>query len=448
MDPCPFLRILVGNLAIKFPAASMSSFSGTVHPSSSSQYFCKVKLKEFPQQFSTVPLIPQNSDTQSQSSLAACFDLSITQLEKLKITKNSSVKISVYKRPRAPGCGGVNTAKLIGKILVPLDLGTAESRVRVLRNGWVTIGAGSSSSSSSSSPQLYLTVRTEPDPRFVFRFDGEPECSPQVFQIQGSVTQPVFTCKFGCRNQNDRDLGSRSSESNSSRSWLPSFKSNKDQAAKERKGWSITIHDLSGSPLAIASMVTPFVPTSGSNRVSRSNPGAWLILRAGGDSTWKPWGRLEAWRENSNTDAVGYRFEVLTATTESVTLSSSTVSAQNGGKFTIDVTSGVTPVNSPRGSCDFGSGTGSGSWSWSWSGSGSGSEFGIGLVPQFLYKGFVMSASVEGEGKCSKPEVKVGVQHVSCAEDAAAFVALAAAMDLSIDACRSFSQKLRKELRS
>ena len=58
-----------------------------------------------------------------------------------------------------------------------------------------------------------------------------------------------------------------------------------------------------------------------------------------------------------------------------------------------------------------------------------------------------MSSTVEGVDKCSKPEVEVGVQHVTCTEDAAAFVALAAAMDLSMDACRSFSQKLRKELR-
>jgi hypothetical protein len=39
------------------------------------------------------------------------------------------------------------------------------------------------------------------------------------------------------------------------------------------------------------------------------------------------------------------------------------------------------------------------------------------------------------------------VKHVNCAEDAAAFVALAAAMDLSMDACKLFSEKLRKELR-
>jgi hypothetical protein len=57
-----------------------------------------------------------------------------------------------------------------------------------------------------------------------------------------------------------------------------------------------------------------------------------------------------------------------------------------------------------------------------------------------------MSSTVEGFRNCSKPEVEIGVMHVSCTEDAAAFVALAAAMDLSMDACMSFSHKLRKEL--
>ncbi|KAG0467199.1 hypothetical protein HPP92_018214 [Vanilla planifolia] len=58
-----------------------------------------------------------------------------------------------------------------------------------------------------------------------------------------------------------------------------------------------------------------------------------------------------------------------------------------------------------------------------------------------------MSSTVGGEGgTTSRPVVEVGVQHVGCAEDAAAFVAIAAAVDLSIDACRLFSDKLRKEL--
>ena len=199
------------------------------------------------------------------------------------------------------------------------------------------------------------------------------------------------------------------------------------------------MHDLSGSPVAAASIVTPFVPSPGSQRVSRSYPGAWLIIRPGGDGTWKPWGRLEAWREQNSSDTVGYRFEVLPITSEPMTLASSTISSQYGGKFTIDIISGVTPLNSPHGSFDLESG--------SRTVSRSSSDFGLGLEQHLLYKGFVMSATVDGEGQCSKPEVVVGVQHVTCTEDAAAFVALAAAMDLSIDACKFFSQKLRKELR-
>ena len=235
------------------------------------------------------------------------------------------------------------------------------------------------------------------------------------------------------------------SEQSSSRSWLPSLKTQKDQFTKERKGWSITIHDLSGSPVAVASMVTPFVASPGSDRVSRSNPGAWLILRPG-EGTWKPWGRLEAWRERGGSDSVGYRFELLSDAATPVTLANSAVRAAGGGKFVIDVTSSIvssSPMHSPQSSCDLGYGSRPGSRS----GSGSGSDFGVGFQPQMSYRGFVMSSTVEGVGKKSKPEVEVGVQHVTCSEDAAAFVALAAAMDLSMDACRLFTQKLPKELR-
>jgi len=206
---------------------------------------------------------------------------------------------------------------------------------------------------------------------------------------------------------------------------------------KERKGWSITVHDLSGSPVAMASMVTPFVASPGSDRVSRSNPGSWLILRPG-DNTWKPWGRLEAWRERGASDGLGYRFELSPdSAAAGVVLAESTLSTSKGGKFVIDLggtgtsTNGrVTPANGASPAC---------------SPRGSG-DFGYGLWPYCVYRGFVMSGSVEGEGKCSKPRVEVSVQHVSCSEDAAAFVALAAAVDLSMDACKLFSQRLRKEL--
>lgn len=184
----------------------------------------------------------------------------------------------------------------------------------------------------------------------------------------------------------------------------------RERQSRERKGWMVTIHDLSGSPVAAASMVTPFVPSPGSDRVSRSNPGAWLILRPNGNSvsSWKPWGRLEAWRERGPTDGLGYKFELVTedGPTRGIPIAEATMSVKRGGQFSIDVGSSLkSPV-----------------------------------------KGFVMASTVDGEGKTSKPAVQVGAQHVTCMPNAALFIALSAAIDLSMDACQLFSRKLRKEL--
>jgi hypothetical protein len=430
MDPCTFVRIAIANLALRFPEKShLSSLS----------FYCKFKLKGFPTQLSDdVSFLAAEGDA-IESRIHGCFALRRAALEKLaeKSSKFSCLKIEIHRRRRRGNnsCGVFKSGKLMGCVVVQLDLKNILENGRgcVIQNGWVSIGG--------SDVKLHLNVRAEPDPRFVFRFDGEPECSPQIFQVNGNVQQPVFTCKFSFRNSGERILRSRSSsyESGTSTSCFSSVTSDNEQPLKERKGWSITIHDLSGSPVAAASMVTPFVPSPGTDKVSRSNPGAWLILRPG-HSTWKPWGRLEAWRESKGGDRLGCRFDVIPeGGIDTVPLANSSISTKAGGKFSIDVTTGPTPITSPNSSFDFSSGSGSGSDFGSTSGSGSWAHL--------LYRGFVMSSTVEGDGKCSKPEVEVGVQHVSCTEDAAAFVALAAAMDLSMDACRSFSKKLRKELR-
>ena len=242
-------------------------------------------------------------------------------------------------------------------------------------------------------------------------------------------------------------------ETSVSRSWLNSFGSERERPGKERKGWSITVHDLSGSPVAMASIVTPFVASPGTDRVSRSNPGSWLILRPG-DCTWRPWGRLEAWRERGGaTDGLGYRFELIPdgSSGAGIVLAESTISSHRGGKFSIELgsspssSSPTSVVNRSRSRRGGSSGSGGGASPANSPRGGSG-DYGYGLWPWNVYKGFVMSASVEGEGKCSKPCVEVSVQHVSCMEDAAAYVALSAAIDLSMDACRLFNQRMRKEL--
>ncbi|XP_049342891.1 uncharacterized protein LOC125807207 [Solanum verrucosum] len=422
MDPCPFLRITIADLAVMVPANRSLTSSVLLD--------CNIKLKGFPTQVSTINAFSKQ-DLVLENKIHASFNLNKTDIEKTNARRETScLKIEICApKSMGIGCGYYTGGRILGSVFVELDLKGLESkgsRGVVIKNGWVLVGVA----------KVHLNVKVEPDPRFVFQFDGEPECSPQVFQVNGNVKQPVFTCKFSFKNSGDWNSISRSSlsEGSTSKSCFNCWTADNETRRKERKGWLVTIHDLSGSPIAAASMVTPFVPSQGSNKVSRSNPGAWLILRPD-QGTWKPWGRLQAWLEISG--KLGYRFEIIPdGANDAITLVNSTISTKNGGKFSIDISNVAIPMASAHSSFDYSSVSGS------WSDFGSSGSWG-----QILYRGFVMSSTVKGDGKCSKPEVVVGAQHVSCSEDAAAFVALAAAMDLSMDACQSFCQTLRKELR-
>ncbi|PIM98795.1 hypothetical protein CDL12_28720 [Handroanthus impetiginosus] len=405
MDPCPFVRLIVESLALKLPSATKRAGSG-IHPSTTPCY-AKLKIKNFPSQTALLPLFSAGEQPESSTSSAG-FHLDPDSLRRLSSKPVVALKISVFTGRMGRTCG-VTSGKLLGSIQVCVNLGNAQSRGCVYHNGWMKLGRGG----IEPVARLHLTVRSEPDPRFVFQFGGEPECSPVVFQIQGNIRQPVFSCKFSAdRSNRSRTLPSDFNTSN--RGWIRTFSSERDRVGRERKGWMITVYDLSGSAVAAASMVTPFVPSPGSDRVSRSNPGAWLILCPNGVSisSWKPWGRLEAWRERGPVDGLGYKFELITdaGLTSGIPIAEGTMSVKKGGNFCIDNSRNDSALSL--------------------------------LLPN---RGFVMGSSVEGEGKTSKPAVQVGVQQVGCMADAALFVALSAAIDLSMDACRLFSQKLRKE---
>ncbi|KAG6494699.1 uncharacterized protein LOC121991750 [Zingiber officinale] len=437
MDPCPFVRVLVRNLALKVPAAARPAGGPGVHPSAH-PCFATVRLHNHPSRHtSPVPLVPADhgSDAPAASTaLAAGFHLSKSEIDRFARTSltlfpsaasgasTTKLKVRVYSGRRGTSCG-VRSGRLLGKVSLPLDLkaaAAAEGKAVVHHSAWVGVGKG------AGKAQLYLTVTSEMDPKFVFEFDAEPERSPQVFQVQDNRgRQPVFTCSFSRRhNSGDPNWRSKSLplESSSARNWPPSLA----WLGKERKGWSVTVHDLSGSPVALASMVTPFVASPGTDRVSRSNPGAWLILRPG-VGTWHPWARLEAWRERggSSGDGLGYRFQLLSTNPADprVCLAESAVSSSRGGKFTVDLTSG-----SPFPRTTSAPHTG-----------------GEPTTPSSAYVGFVMSSTIAGEGRRGVgPTVEVGERHVGCAEDAAAFVAVAAAVNLSMEACRLFSNKLQR----
>ncbi|KAL8102494.1 uncharacterized protein LOC141679080 [Apium graveolens] len=405
MDPCPFVRLIVESLSLKLPLATKHAGSG-IHPSTT-PCFGKLKIKSFPSQTTLIPLSSGDTSPPDSPTSFTGFHLDIATFRRL-FDKPITLNVSVYTGRMGNSCG-LTSGKLLGSISVCVKANDVVSKPVVFQNGWMKLG----SDVGSSSAKLHLVVRSEPDPRYVFQFGGEPECSPVVFQIQGNIRQPVFSCKFSA----DRNSRSRSLPSNfttNTRVWMRTFSGDREKPGRERKGWMITIHDLSGSSVAAASMITPFVPSPGSDRVSRSNPGAWLILRPHGVSM-KPWGRLEAWRERGPIDGLGYKFELVTSTgiTSGIPIAQGTISLKNGGQFCIDTNSKDSAASASS------------------------------LFPDI--RGFVMGSSVEGEGKVSKPVVQIGVRHVTCMTDAALFIALSAAIDLSMDACKLFSRKLRKE---
>ncbi|KAF8747276.1 hypothetical protein HU200_013266 [Digitaria exilis] len=186
-----------------------------------------------------------------------------------------------------------------------------------------------------------------------------------------------------------------------------------EEGEERVEDWKVMIHDLSGSAVAAAFMATPFVPAPGGDTVARSNPGAWLIVRAdttGCSDSWHPWGRLQAWLESSSRDTVRLRLHLLPDGQDDCVLVSETpLSSEKGREFSIDMDRETSPVME-RG------------------------EPGRGVCRR-----------VEGEARSSRPLVQLAMRHVTCMEDAAMFVALAAAVDLSVKACRPFPRKPKKK---
>lgn len=288
-----------------------------------------------------------------------------------------------------------------------------------LVNGWIGIGKCKHEDGKPGA-ELHLRVKLDPDPRYVFQFEDEMKLSPQIVQIQGSIKQPIFSCEFNRDRMSQLDPLNNYHSSSADGSEL-------EMDRRERKGWKVKIHDLSGSAVAAAFITTPFVPSTGCDWVARSNPGSWLIVRPNPfrSDTWQPWGKLEAWRERGLRDSICCRFHLLSDIPEGgeILMSEIFLSAEKGGEFFIDtdrhVRAASTPVPSPQSSGDFAA-----------------------LSP--VVGGFVMSCRVQGEGKRSKPLVQLAMRHVTCVEDAAIFMALAAAVDLSIEACRPFRRQVRR----
>ncbi|KAK9273683.1 hypothetical protein L1049_018595 [Liquidambar formosana] len=425
MDPQAFIRLSIGSLGLRIPGAALNGAKSGIH-AFSSPCLCEIRLRGFPVQTSSVPLVSSPEATPDFHSIATSFDLEESDVKALLApgcfyTPHACLEIAVFTGRKGSHCGVGIKRQQIGTFKLEVGPDWAQRKSATLFSGWIGIGKNSQESGKPGA-ELHLRVKLDPDPRYVFQFEDKTTLSPQIVQLQGTIKQPIFSCKFS------RDRVSQVDPM--STYWSSSVENSElEVERRERKGWKVKIHDLSGSAVAAAFITTPFVPSSGCDWVARSNPGAWLIVRpdACRPESWQPWGKLEAWRERGIRDSICCRFHLLSEGQEGgeLLMSEIFISAEKGGEFFIDTDRQIraavatTPIPSPQSSGDFAA-----------------------LSP--VVGGFVMSCRVQGEGKSSKPLVQLAMRHVTCVEDAAIFMALAAAVDLSIEACRPFRRKIKR----
>ncbi|PSS10055.1 Vacuolar protein sorting-associated protein like [Actinidia chinensis var. chinensis] len=426
MDPQAFIRLSIGALALRVPGTAKPRFNALESPCS-----CEIRLRGFPVQTTSVPLVSSPEAIPDPQSIASSFYLEKSDLKALLTpgcfyASHACLEIAVFSRRKGSHCGIGMKRQQIGTFKLEVGPEWGEGKPAILFNGWIGIGK-STQDNGQHGAELHLRIKLDPDPRYVFQFEDETKLSPQIVQMQGTIKQPIFSCKFS------QDRVSQADPLNAFWSFSGD-RPDQETERRERKGWKVKIHDLSGSAVAAAFITTPFVPSTGCDWVARSNPGTWLIVRPDTfrHESWQPWGKLEAWRERGTRDLICCRFHLLSEAHEGgggeLLMSEIFLNSEKGGEFFIDTdrqvraAAAATPVPSPQSSGDY-----------------------AGLSP--VVGGFVMSCRVQGEGKSSKPLVQLAMRHVMCVEDAAIFMALAAAVDLSIEACRPFRRKIRRRTR-
>ncbi|CAN4077062.1 unnamed protein product [Withania somnifera] len=379
MNPQASVRLSIGSLGLRVPGTDLN---GARSGRSALSFPCACEILSSPES------TPDSNDTASSFYLQKS-DLKALLAPGCLLKHHACLEVVVFTVRNERHCGVGIKRQQIGTIKLEVGPEWGEEKPIILFNGWIHIGKNK--------------VKLDPDPRYIFQFEDKTKLSPQIVQLQGTIKQPIFSCKFS------QDQYRYLHKTHSVTSGLALLMSLNSILEKERgKGGNVKIHDLSGSAVAAAFITTPFVPSTGRDWVARSNPGACLIVHSDvfRPDSWQQWGKLEPWRESGIRDSICCRFHILTEGQESWDLLMSEILINTDRQ----VRAASSPLHSPRGSRDF----------------------------ALLSPGagrFFMSCRVQGEGKCSKPLVQLALRHVTCVEDVAIFMALAAAVDLSIEAC-------------
>ncbi|KAJ4814491.1 formin-like protein (DUF1005) [Rhynchospora pubera] len=378
-------RVVICDLVLRLPLAKPN---GPGAMQSQPSTFCKIFFKSRSCKVVHVPTFFSNGQEPAAllNKPAAVFDLSDAEMSLLsKSKKPEHLIFELHSRSSDGPVCGFSTDRVLGTVKLPLDFSQVRHNHETqFHGGWMDLDkkAKKENRLGVSYPQLQVSVHVEPDTRISLKFTGSPKGNVEIYCMEDPIRRPIFRSTFTWGPGPEANLVQPDKPAKGLNSWMLQQLCLGEKKVELRSGWSVTIRNTSGSPVAVASMLVPYVP--------KMQPLAWLIEQLGEDG-WVPWGRLAAWHAAPDT-GIHIRFEKVTCAQEVEWL----VNPNQGGTLSIDYQS------SRRG-------------------------------------GFVFSASVGSEGsRWSLPTVEVSAKHIKCVEDAAPFLALAGAINLSVDACQRF----------
>ncbi|KAH9706614.1 hypothetical protein KPL70_012276 [Citrus sinensis] len=237
MDPQAFIRLSIGSLGLRIPGSALNSAESGIH-AFSSPCLCEIRLRGFPVQTTQVPLVSSPEALPDIHSIASSFYLEESDLKALLTpgcfySPHAYLEVVVFTGRKGFHCGVGIKRHQIGTFKLEVGPEWGEGKPIILFNGWIGIGKNKQETGKPGA-ELHLKVKLDPDPRYVFQFEDVTMLSPQIVQLQGSIKQPIFSCKFS------RDRGPQVDLLSSY--WSGSVDCNAlETERRERKGWKVVI---------------------------------------------------------------------------------------------------------------------------------------------------------------------------------------------------------------
>ena len=199
MDPQAFIRLSVGSLGLRVPKSASIPTKSELH-AFSSPCSCEIRLRGFPAQSTSVPLISSPDATPDSNTIASSFYLEESDLKALLApgcfyNTHACLEVCVFTGRKGTHCGVGVKRQQIGTFRLQVGPEWGERKPVILFSGWIGIGKNKPDTGKPG-VELHLRVKVDPDPRYVFQFEDLTKLSPQIVQLQGSIKQPIFSCKF------------------------------------------------------------------------------------------------------------------------------------------------------------------------------------------------------------------------------------------------------------